>query len=74
IPDEMPSYTLQPGQALLDVLLATGLVSSKSEGRRLVDQKGVRLNGTVLDTFDVPITQGGVLQVGKRRFVRLVIP
>lgn len=73
VPDEMPTYTLQPGQTLLDVLLATGMVASRSEGRRLIEQRGVRLDGTVLEAFDLPMTKAGVLQVGKRRFVRLLL-
>ncbi len=71
VPDEMPEYTLQPGQTVLDVLLAAGLATSKSEGRRLMDQKGVRLDGEVLEKFDAPFPHPGVLQVGKRRFVRV---
>lgn len=71
VPDEMPDYALQPGQTVLDVLTAAGLVASKSEGRRMIDQKGVRLDGEALEKFDAPFPHPGVLQVGKRRFVRV---
>lgn len=71
IPEEMPEYALQPGQTVLDVLLAAGLVTSKSEGRRMLEQKGVRLDGVVLEKADMPFPHPGVLQVGKRRFVRV---
>jgi len=71
IPDEMPEYTLRPGQTVLDVLVAAQLTSSKSEGRRLIEQKGVRLDGEALGEFDAPFPHAGVLQVGKRRFVRV---
>ena len=71
VPDEMPEYSLQPGQLALDVLVAANLVTSKSEGRRMFEQKGVRLDGEVLEKFDVPLPHPGVLQVGKRRFVRV---
>jgi tyrosyl-tRNA synthetase len=71
VPDEMPEYALQPGQTVLDVLVAAGLVSSKSDGRRMVEQKGVKLDGEVLEKFDASIPHAGVLQVGKRRFVRV---
>ncbi|MCS6994312.1 MAG: tyrosine--tRNA ligase [Anaerolineales bacterium] len=71
IPEEMPEYALQPGQTVLDVLLAAALVTSKSEGRRMVEQKGVRLDGVVLEKADMPFPHPGVLQVGKRRFVRV---
>lgn len=71
LPADMSEYNLQPGQTVLDVLLASGLASSKSEGRRLIEQKGVRLDGIVLEQFDIPFPHAGVLQVGKRRFMRI---
>lgn len=71
VPDEMPEYALKPGQTVLDVLMDAGLVASKNEGRRMIDQKGVRLDGNVIEKFDDLIPGPGVLQVGKRRFVRL---
>jgi tyrosyl-tRNA synthetase len=70
-PDEMPEYSLQVGQSALDVLVAANLVTSKSDGRRMIEQKGVKLDGEVLEKFDVPFPHPGVLQVGKRRFVRV---
>lgn len=71
IPDDMPEFALTAGQTVLEVLLAAGLVASKSEGRRMVDQKGVKLDGLALEKADAPFPSAGVLQVGKRRFVRV---
>jgi tyrosyl-tRNA synthetase len=71
LPDEMPEYTLQRGQSVLDVLAAAGLVASKSDGRRMIEQKGVKLDGEILEQFDAAFPHTGVLQVGKRRFVRV---
>lgn len=70
IPDEMPEYELQSGQTVVDVILAAGMAESKSKARQLIDQKGVRLDGNVLDRGDAVFPHPGVLQVGKRRFVR----
>jgi hypothetical protein len=36
-----------------------------------VEQKGVKLDGEVVEKFDAPFPHPGVLQVGKRRFVRV---
>lgn len=70
VPDEMPDFQLEPGLTLLDVLEAARLIESRGEGRRLLKQNGVKLNGEVLtDPFMVP--GEGVLQVGKRKFVHL---
>jgi tyrosyl-tRNA synthetase len=71
IPDEMPDYELQSGQTVLDVILAAKLAASKSEARRLFDQKGVRLDGETIDRGDVAFPHPGVLQVGKRKFLRV---
>ncbi|MCQ3938657.1 MAG: tyrosine--tRNA ligase [Chloroflexi bacterium] len=71
IPDEMPEYELQAGQTVLDVVLAAKLAESRSKARALIDQKGVRLDGVALERGDVPFPHPGVLQVGKRRFVRV---
>ncbi len=70
IPDEMPEYELQSGQTVVDVILAAKLAESKSKARSLIDQKGVRLDGEVIER-DAPFPHSGVLQVGKRRFLRV---
>ncbi len=72
IPDEMPDFALTKGALLIDVLVDSGLVASKSEGRRMIDQKGVRLDGEVLTDAMVEFPHPGVLQVGKRRFIRII--
>jgi len=72
-PAAMAEYHLLPGQSVLEVLLAAGLVSSKSEARRLIEQKGVKLDGKTLSDANQPFPHAGVLQVGKRRFVRIVV-
>lgn len=71
IPDEMPEYELQSGQTVLDVILAANMAASRSEARRLFDQRGVRLDGQTVDRGDLVFPHPGVLQVGKRKFLRV---
>jgi tyrosyl-tRNA synthetase len=71
IPDQMPEFELQPGQTVLDVILAANMAPSKSEARRLFDQKGVRLDGETIERGDTVFPHPGVLQVGKRKFLRV---
>jgi tyrosyl-tRNA synthetase len=71
IPDEMPEFELHAGQTVLDVILTTKMAASKSEARRLFDQKGVRLDGETLERGDIAFPHPGVLQVGKRKFLRV---
>ena len=71
LPDEMPELAMEAGQTILDVILAAKLAASKSDARRLIDQRGVRLDGEVLQRGDAPFPHPGVLQVGKRKFLRV---
>ncbi len=71
LPDEMPSYNLRDGQTVLDVLVEGKLVKSKSEGRRLIQQNGVRLDKEILTEPNQVFPHAGVLQVGKRNFLKV---
>jgi tyrosyl-tRNA synthetase len=71
MPDEMPEYILQSDQTVLDVILAAKMASSRSEARRLFDQKGVRLDGETIERGDLAFPHPGMLQVGKRKFLRV---
>ena len=74
-PDEVPDAPLPAGDPVhLPALLVEHLgIGSTSEARRLLAQGGVKLNGEVLADLDVPRARltGGLLQAGKRRYVRL---
>lgn len=71
-PEEIPQFVYQSGQAVVQVLVDSGLANSKSDARRLVAQNGVRLDGETMCDPNQPIPHPGILQAGKRRFVRLV--
>lgn len=71
VPDEVPETIISRDQSLLDILVACQLVGSRSDGRRMVEQKGVKLDGVVLTDGKEPLQHEGVLQVGKRHFVRV---
>ena len=73
-PEEVPAHALPPGDPVhVPALLAVCFGLSTSEGRRLIAQGGVRVDGAPLAELDVPRQSlaGRVLQAGKRRFVRL---
>ena len=59
---------------LADLVVRAGLATSKSEARRLIAQRGVKLEGKVQDepNYIVSLHKGMVLQAGKRRFVKIV--
>jgi tyrosyl-tRNA synthetase len=64
------------GEVHLPLLMESEFGLSRSEARRLIAQGGVRIDGEVLgsDRLDVPVGElsGKVVQVGKRRFKRVV--
>ena len=73
-PEDVPELALPAGETVhLPALLADAFGLSTSEGRRLIAQGGVKLDGEAVLELDLPREQlsGCVLQAGKRRFVRL---
>ncbi len=72
LPTEMPEFKLKDGALVVHVMIETGMAHTRSEARRLIDQKGVKLDGVILDDTNAPFPGKGVLQVGKRRFVKIV--
>jgi tyrosyl-tRNA synthetase len=70
-PDEIAEYKLADGQTILDVLEATGLVESRSEARRMLKQGAVKLDDLKLHDPHAEFPGRGVLQVGKRRFIKI---
>jgi tyrosyl-tRNA synthetase len=77
LPDEIEEFAFRAGNGPvhLPALISDAFGLSRSEGRRLLAQGGVKLNGDALDgsRIDLPAEDldGVVLQVGKRRFKRL---
>ena len=81
LPEEMPEVRLPPELlsedgtvGIVDLVFATGLVGSRSEARRLVEQGGVRLDGARVTSVRarVPFRPPMVLRLGRRRFVRII--
>jgi tyrosyl-tRNA synthetase len=73
-PDEIPEVDLPEGDLVhLPAALAEWFGVSTSEARRWISQGGVRVDGDVAGALDVPRDSlaGGVVQAGKRRFVRV---
>ena len=75
-PEDIEEVTLDgDGTVHLPALLADHFGISRSEGRRLIQQGGVRVGGRVVEgeALDLPAADldGEVVQVGKRRFRRV---
>ncbi len=75
IPDEIEAFTLpEEDPVTVPSLIRDALGLSGSEARRLLAQGAVKLDGETVQTQELGRSElkGRVLQVGKRRFVRLV--
>ncbi|MGC9163273.1 MAG: tyrosine--tRNA ligase [Thiomonas sp.] len=77
IPDDIPEVRLplpEGGLALPQALKQAGLVPSTAEGVRMIEQRGVRIDGTVAEDRTLKLGAGTVvLQVGKRKFARVTL-
>jgi tyrosyl-tRNA synthetase len=75
IPDDIPSVTLTGAPLGIGQLLkAANLVPSTSEGLRMVEQGGVRIDGAAVSDKALKIEAGSfVVQVGKRKFARVTL-
>ena len=77
----MPEVIIPPADlvdgriALLDLVLACGFAKSRGDGRRIIAERGIRLNGTILEdsASSIAVASGDVLQRGKRRFAKLLV-
>jgi tyrosyl-tRNA synthetase len=73
IPEDIPGFILNGHEALLEIITNSGLTQSKSEARRLIVQGGVKVNGEkITDIAKCEFNNKDIVQVGKRKFMRLL--
>ncbi|MEG0873934.1 MAG: tyrosine--tRNA ligase [Clostridiales bacterium] len=76
---EMSEADFKDGMNILDVYIKVGLISSKGDGRRLIQQNGIKIKGTAITDFNYMITlddfEDGklLLQKGKKAFKQIMI-
>ena len=76
---EISNDTLENGVGLIDLLLLSELVPSKSEGRRMIEQNGISLNGTKENNVSKIITfedfkdNALIIQKGKKQFKKIIV-
>ncbi|MGI6558658.1 MAG: tyrosine--tRNA ligase [Limnochordia bacterium] len=75
LPEDMPELRIGPENIwIVELLRLAGFASSNGEARRLIQGGGVRIDGEQVDDVDLEWVpkDGAVIQVGKRRFIRVV--
>ncbi|MGI6037332.1 MAG: tyrosine--tRNA ligase [Limnochordia bacterium] len=76
VPEDIPVMELKAEPIwIVKLLVEAGFASSNGEARRLVQGGGVRIDGEPVKDVDLdwPPTDGAILQVGKRKFMRIVL-
>ncbi|CAN2251315.1 tyrosyl-tRNA synthetase [Bacillus subtilis] len=75
LPEDIPAVKWEGEKALavVDLLVTLKLLSSKSEARRMIQNGGVRINGEKITDIhaDAEIKENMIIQVGKRKFLKL---
>lgn len=75
VPEDIPEEVLAAEEEIRDILVRLNMVGSRGEAKRMIQQDGVRLNDDKVEDVQATVTPAmlpAVLQVGKRKFVRLV--
>lgn len=72
IPQDIPEYTIKGETNILDLLVELKFVQSKGEAKRLIQGGGVKIDGEKISDMNFSIQTEGILQSGKRNFVKLV--
>jgi tyrosyl-tRNA synthetase len=78
IPDEMPQLNVTIAEIpllLAKAMTDAGLTKSNGEGRRSIEQGGVKLNGEKVSNTNLELTAVGeyIVQIGRRRFARIIV-
>lgn len=75
VPDDIDETVITSDEKLVDILRRLNMVDSGKEAKRLIEQGGIRMNGDAVKDANQMITLDMlplVVQVGKRKFMRLV--
>ena len=75
IPDDMPTFKVRSNSNILDILLSEKLIASKAEGKRLIAQNAIKIDGEVCSNIGYEVSNGCgelIVKIGKRRFLKIL--
>lgn len=72
LPDDMPEFTLSGDMSIVDALVESGVMPSKGETRRMIQQNAVTVNGEKISE-EITLSPGTefIIKVGKRKFLKV---
>lgn len=72
LPSDIKEFKPGSGrESMKDVLFDSKLIESKSEIKRLLDQKAIRINNVVIEELDYQVKKGDIIQIGPKRFIKI---
>jgi len=73
LPQDIQEYKTAAGKTVLNILVDSSLVKSGNEARRAIKQGGVFFNDQKIDSENFIPKANGVLKVGSRRFLKIIL-
>ena len=59
------------GGTILQIMIAAGVATSSSEGKRLIDQGAVKVNSQTVKRWDQKGNSGDVVKIGSHKFLKI---
>lgn len=72
LPEEIKEFKINGTMGTAELLKESGLASSMSEAKRLIDQRAVTVNGQAVSDWEYNIKPGDVIKVGPRKFLKII--
>lgn len=74
LPDVVPEYEMQENENILDILVNSKSVESKSDAKRLLEQNALELDGEKLNTnsLNTEVKKGSIFKIGKHKYLKVI--
>ncbi len=75
VPEDIDQFKIETEKPLIEILVESGILSSKSEAKRMIQQNAVYLNNQKVTDINLKIgisMKDMVIKVGKRKFLKLI--
>jgi len=72
LPSKIPQFKIKQARDIVHILVESGTSHSKSDAWRLIKQGAVSFDGQVINNPKHQVHENGVLQTGKKRFLKVV--
>ena len=72
---DIPEFKIRSEELIVDIVFDSGILKSKGEVRRLIKQRGMKLDDNIVVDIQakiLPKDEEQILKIGKRRFLKVV--